>query len=376
MTIQIIASGVAGRGTAAALTWLARANGWRGQARAWRALGMGLLLGLAGVVGMAGAAHAGQTLQQYADMCTREIGQIPAFNCNSGTVIPITVNGKEPEKYTKGMSCDRPSLLKYEAHTDGQCTPYSRISDLSYVDPVKGAVQITAFCRREWIRPSDSTYYDEVDIVLHSVKTGATCWFHSEYKPGTTTGFDASRVPPPNEKQPPPGKVSANQFWWQPAATAKKDCGGCHDADPFMFSPWIGQKWNKVPTDPFGKYHHLGPDFAKWRSSSISTRDNTCVGCHRIGNRESCKSVIAWAAGLGSAPPGSNELARHYPLSHWMPVDNNQSPAFWQNVHQKSVKELLTCCNDPNNPICTITPITHKAPITSITPVTPVAAKK
>ena len=305
-------------------------------------------------------AAGGQTLLEYGQMCSEMIGAVPAFDCTKGEVVPITVNGQTPAEYSKGMSCDRPSLLEYGKNTFGQCTPYSRIHDLSYNDAQKGAVQITAFCRREFLRPPESPFYDEVDIVLHSVKSGATCWFHAEYKEGSSSGFDASRVPPPNEVKPPPGKVAANQFWWQPARTATKNCGGCHDADPFMFSPWIGQKWDKVPTDPLGKYHHLGPDFAKWQSSSISTRDNTCVGCHRIGNQESCKSFIRWASGMGTPPPGGNAVANSYPLSHWMPVSNNQSREFWGNVHQGSVNELLTCCADPKNPICTITPITGK----------------
>lgn len=299
-------------------------------------------------------ARTGQTLKQYADMCTEMIGQVPEFDCTKGEEVPITVDGKTPTEYSKDMTCDRPSLLKYDKDTFGQCTPYSRIHNLS-----KGDTQISAFCRREFLRPSDNPFYDEVDIVMHSVKSGATCWFHAQYKDGSTKGFDASRVPPPNEVNPPPGKVSANQFWWKPAATAKKDCGSCHDADPFMFSPWLGQKWASVPVDPLGKYHHVGPDFSKWHSSSISTRDNSCVGCHRIGNQESCHSFIYYAAGM-AVPPGGNQLANSYPLNHWMPVENNQSQAFWEHTHKDSVQQLLTCCSDPKNPICTITPITDK----------------
>lgn len=323
------------------------------------------ILGLAaiGLSGVSGASTANtaanpksQSLLEYGEMCAKLIGQVPAFDCTKGTVVPITVDGKEPSSYTKGMKCDRPSLLEYKDPASfGQCTPYSKIQDLSYE-----GVQISAFCRREFLRPEESPFYDEVDVILHSQKTGATCWFHAEYKEGSNKGFDASRVPPPNEKKPPSGKVAAKDFWWQPARTATKDCGGCHDADPFMFSPWIGQTWQKVPSDPLGKYHHLGPDFAAWHSSSISTRDNTCTGCHRIGNQESCRNFIEFAAGL-KQPPGGNTLANSYPLSHWMPVNNTQSREFWSIAHANSVSQLLTCCKDPKNPICTITPLTGAA---------------
>ena len=313
-----------------------------------------LFLTLAFITLVPSFAQAGQTLLQYGQMCTEMIGQVPAFDCTKGEIVPVTVDGKTPEKYTEQMSCDRPSLLKYDKKTFGQCTPYSRIHDLS-----KGDTQISAFCRREFLRPEDSPFYDEVDIVLHSVKSGSTCWFHAEYKEGSDKGFDASRVPPPNEKTPPKGKVSAEKFWWTPAKTATKNCAGCHDADPFMYRPWIGQKWASVPTDPLGKYRNLGSNFSKWHSSSISTRDNTCVGCHRIGNQESCKSFIFYASGMAQ-PPGGNELANSYPLNHWMPAQNNQSKEFWEHVHQGSVKDLLTCCSDPKNPICTIKPLMEK----------------
>lgn len=129
------------------------------------------------------------------------------------------------------------------------------ILDLSH-----GDTQISAFCRRKQIRANRSPYYDEVDIVLHHAGNGKTCWFHAEK--GGTAGMNAARVPPPNETTPPPGHPSAAEFWWKAAATASKRCVSCHDARPVMYSPWIGQVWNKVPTDPWGKYVNLGADHA------------------------------------------------------------------------------------------------------------------
>ena len=200
----------------------------------------------------------------YGQQCAREIAKIPAFDCNSGTAVPITVDGKTPLEYTKAMTCDKPAMLPYSNDGNGQCIPYSKILDLS-----QGATQISAFCRRKYLRPENGSTFDEVDIILHSVQTGKTCWFHAES--GDSNGFDASRVPPPDEAVPPAGKVAASAFWWPPKATAKKDCGLCHDADPFMFSPWLGQVWQKVPTNPLGKYSHVGDAFKGWHSSAIVT---------------------------------------------------------------------------------------------------------
>ncbi|OXI15769.1 hypothetical protein [Burkholderia sp. AU15512] len=302
------------------------------------------------------AEGADASLHEYAQQCTDEIGEIPAFDCNSGTDVPITVNGSVPARYAAHMTCDRPALLPYDAPTSGQCTPYSKILDLSH-----GDTQISAFCRRKQIRENRSPYYDEVDIVLHHVRNGKTCWFHADK--GGTGGMDASRVPPPNEKTPPPGRPSAAEFWWKPAATATKRCVSCHDASPVMYSPWIGQVWNRVPTDPWGKYVNLGADFASWTSHAISTPGNTCIGCHRIGDQNSCKIYVPLAAGLLPPPKGSNPLASRYPLTHWMPIDNNRSRDEWNAANVKSVSDLLACCSarGKNDPMCTFTPAAQAA---------------
>jgi hypothetical protein len=313
-----------------------------------------------------------QNIIEYGQQCTALIGKVPAFNCNDGTIVPITVNGQEPEAYIRQMECDNPSMLPYTKDTFGQCTPYSRIVDLSYDD-----VQISAFCRREELRDKDSEFYDEIDIILHSINSGDTCWFHTEVtaeKHNEKTGISGKRVPPPNEVRPPKGHVSALDFWWTPKKTAAKECGNCHDADPFMYSPYLGQVWHKVPTDPLGWYNnHIGPDFSQWKiSSAIQPEGNTCIGCHRIGNIDSCPheatlsngkkgitSAIQSAAGMLHID-GGNELANSYPNNHWMPVNNFHSIEFWNTVNQASVSQLLSCCEDPEQDHCKLAPITGK----------------
>ncbi|MCL1127605.1 hypothetical protein [Shewanella surugensis] len=313
-----------------------------------------------------------QNILEYGQQCTALIGQIPAFNCNDGTIVPITIDGEEPIIYTHKMECDNPSMLPYSKDTFGQCTPYSRILDLSYDD-----VQISAFCRREQLRDKDSEFYDEIDIILHSTSNGDTCWFHTEVmaeKNNEKTGIDGKRVPPPNEVTPPKGHVSALDFWWQPKETVTNQCGNCHDADPFMYSPYLGQVWHEVPTDPLGWYNnHVGPDFSKWTvSSAIMPEGNTCTGCHRIGNIDSCphnvklengkvvvRSAILSSAGMQEIE-GGNEIASSYPNSHWMPVNNFHSEAFWGTVYKDSVIQLLSCCEDSEQDQCQLTPITGK----------------
>jgi hypothetical protein len=315
-----------------------------------------------------------QTLPEYGAQCAREIGEIPPFDCNSGTNIPITINGKRPGQNESPNRCDRPSLLHPDQDTGGQCIPYSKILNLS-----RGDSQISVYCRRETLRADQSPFYDEVDIVLHHAGNGKTCWFTSrpppqhnvdDPKPSCSSpagckavGLDASRVPPPNEKTPPPGHVSAVEFWQTPASTAQHACMSCHDAGPYIYSPYIGQVWNQVPTDPWGKYSSIGPAFARRPLMVINPPGNTCVGCHRIGSEKSCDFYLPFSAGRlsakGKSAPGNNELANSYPLNHWMPTDNNMSHAQWDAANKRSVDAILLCCQNKSrkDPNCNLTPI-------------------
>jgi hypothetical protein len=196
-------------------------------------------------------------------------------------------------------------------------------------------------------------YYDEVDVVEHDAGDGKTCWFHAQTKPGDHIGMNASRVPPPNEGAPPPGKPSAARFWWTPAATAGQNCIACHDGGPTMYSPWLGQEWQHVPTDPWGHYVQVGINFADWHSEVINAAGNACTSCHRIGNHMGCSFYTPMAAGLIPVPEG-DKLSLSYPLDHWMPLNNNQSRAAWTNSEERSVRSLMTCCRDANRHYCSL----------------------
>jgi hypothetical protein len=306
-----------------------------------------------------------QTLLEYGTQCAREIGEIPPFDCNSGTNIPITIDGKPPHRDESPNRCDRPSLLHPYQDWPGQCIPYSRILNLS-----RGNTQISAYCRQEKLRKNAMPHFDEVDIVLHHAGNGKTCWFQSQSSKPGADGIDASRVPPPNEKTPPNGRLSAVEFWKTPADTAKQNCMSCHDSGPYIFSPYIGQVWDQVPTDPWGKYSSIGPALAHPPLLVISTPGNACIGCHRIGSDKSCDVYLPFSTGMstlstGERAQGNNQLANSYPLSHWMPVDNNMSHAEWDAANIRSVKALLSCCTDKGrkDPDCKFTPIaTGSAP--------------
>ena len=283
----------------------------------------------------------------YARTCRERIAVVPAFDCTDGVVAKITVDGVVPEQYTPNMTCDRPALLPYD-NDDGQCIPHSR----ALVLRDDAEVQIAAFCRMKTIRAADSTTYDEVDVILHSVADGTTCWFQAT----SDTGLDGTKVPSPTLDDNPAGFPAAEAFWNPVEETVKEGCGDCHDNDPFYYSPYIAQT-GQLPANPLGLYSNdVGPMSAWKPLVSLQPRGNTCIGCHRIGQTHTCGEGTQQAVGA-IVNPGSDTWAQTYPHSHWMPVDNNRTMLEWKQLYPDSIAQLAACCDDPDAAGCAPQPI-------------------
>lgn len=298
-----------------------------------------------------------QSTQSYAVQCQQNVGYISGFNCLTGDIIPVTVNGQDVTTYAPA-ECDHPALLPNGADSDGQCVPFSRVLDLS-----AGAMQVAVMCRQKHMRSADSVYFDEIDIVAHNSDTGATCWFQASA--GDAAGLNALAVPSPTSDAP-----DSTGFWKPAAEVANANCGGCHDNDPFMYSPFIGQIWEKVPNDPLGPYFHVGPEygFGSWPTAVFDLPNNTCTGCHRIGQGTpnwsasdapglpvgTCGQLAAWMTGV-KTPPGSDSRASNYPGNHAMPPGTELNEAAWNAIHGNSLQQILTCCIDGNSNECPVT---------------------
>jgi hypothetical protein len=319
---------------------------------------------------------------QYGKDCAKLIAAAPPFSCLDGEIIPITVDGKTPDTYTRHMSCDRPAYLPYPDSTDGQCTPYSRVRAIRDDD-----IQMILFCRRMFIRPPESPMFDSIEIIMHNVVTGSTCFFISKNFGEDPNGENGQRVPPPSEEKPPDGFISARELWAPAQEVADHGCINCHDSDPWMRTPWIAQS-QQLPADPFG-YHavDVGGPFAAWpKPLSIRTRGNTCTGCHRIGSLNTCgtrniptfgEQPAKMLQSVGQAPhgrlgaqPGSNSVAEPdpvdqwahtYPNSYWMPPGNELTLEQWNVIYQQDLADLQRCCADHDAPGCIVEPIESRS---------------
>jgi hypothetical protein len=325
-------------------------------------LWLGLLVGLSvstctrasGPSGSSG--QSGYGIREYAQECSARVGPVPSFDCMTGEVVPVTVDGgRVPVAYTPQMDCDRPALLPPGAgeKTDGQCVPFSRVLLLQN----DGTRQIQATCRKKLIRAEDSPLFDEIDVIAHNVLDGATCWFQAKVDTGDPArGLDGRKVPSPTLSSAPPGYPSAESFWRTPQQTAKESCGTCHDSDPFYYSPWIAQT-SALPADPFGRYHNdIGPMKAWPRPLALNPRDNTCTSCHRIGSQHTC-SVGMYQSVDPAQVKNLDSWGRQYPHSKWMPADNLLTEAEWALVYPPAITQLASCCADPTKPECRAVPV-------------------
>jgi hypothetical protein len=297
-----------------------------------------------------------ETLADYGRQCAQAIAEVPAFDCQAGEEIPITVDGKRPAQYTANMRCDKPSLLPAgEAGAQGQCLPGSR----ALVLRDDATAQISAICRKKVVRDPDSPLYDEINLIAHSPKNGKTCWFTAKAAEPLRAerGLDGRAVPSPTQ---PRAWRPAQAYWLSPRAVAqsKPACINCHDSGPFMYSPYIAQT-KQLPSDPFGRYQPkaIGKDFqAAWAQLhvfGITTRGNTCTACHRIGNLNSCH--VAMCQSTGRAPQeGADAWAQQFPQSHWMSPGNLHSRLQWDVAFADSLRKLSACCRDPQGPGCEV----------------------
>jgi subtilisin-like proprotein convertase family protein len=402
----------------------------------------------------------------YGKLCAQKLGPMPSFKCTDGQIIPIKVDGQEIPlgSHTRGMKCDHPVYLGLG--DDGQCVPYARLGRLDTGNPDVDTVFI---CRRYKIgdqfgsnlepRSPEVPLHEDVAIISHNRKTGETCWYQalSGFQPNNRS-LPTNRIPPPWESELPaevatrnaelkveldaavagisdeaerarkihefqssPDKqiaLGAEEFWIKPSGVQNFACVRCHDSDPFMLSPYVGQvkhqlpdgtKEMLLPCDPAkpgqvpdnkchkrdgrGKYSmvsdlHNPPNWpSSFHIAPKAANAQLCVSCHRIGSINTCRSWALDSIGRQGSLPRAVQSARtdkskSFPLSHWMPLamapgEANFDEALgghteierWNEAFQRSADAMAECCqlNESNNRAefdrkCTSTPITSAPP--------------
>lgn len=280
-----------------------------------------LLLALPAVAGLPASRLA------YAQSCAAEMGAIPAFNCMTGTVIPITVGGVAQNHAVD--DCDKPVQLGLAG--DSQCVPFSRFLRID----TKPDVETIVICRKYEANDdgANDPHFSDIAVIQHSRVTGNTCFFQSPL----LADLDGTSVPSPQSNS-----SAASDFWDEPSSVRGIHCPACHDADPFIWSQYIDQvadtsnwnacgRWNSNFQDMFGA------------TVKVFRPDNACLGCHHRFGDQVCAQ--------GDAGGGHVSVAE-VATKHWMPIGFSGSNADWTASWGDAVAEIHSCCSNPNQAKC------------------------
>ncbi len=282
----------------------------------------------------------------YADACVAEMGEIPFFtkladgdystyNCLDSVPIPTTVTSDTGTEFPQtGVSvCDNPQYIY------SLCEP-NAVSGMSNGPRVASrsneqGTHWVLLCRKA---RTEEGAYNDIAMVGHNPYTGHTCFFQNALYSRT----DGLHVPHPGDHIESEASPQESASLWEGihgGLGSGIQCARCHDADPFIHTPWIDGALDQNG-DPVVPKMGVNQDFTLGFNESPYTILNTegqgwtmpqhltspeaaaCTQCHRIGNGEWASSWINRMDGTDSSWTGITTPAYHeFEHVFWMPPD-------------------------------------------------------
>jgi hypothetical protein len=268
-----------------------------------------------------------ESRSQHARKCEAAIGaKIPGFNCLSGSIVPM--NG-----VTGSGKCPKSPLLGGHG-----CHKNARTGRIQTNNP---DVDIQFLCRHYNNNNSganDPKFHD-IAMIARNVKNGATCFFQTN----VGSRKNASNVPAPSQ---------GSSFWQSPSEVAEGTCVRCHDADPFIRSPYLMQVKDRNAL-PFRRnqsthYWFPGSDFTSWQAFWVqSSRNNGCNHCHKMGSNNK-NSNTGSSGQLGAYSAGRQRFGLDSSGDVWMNRVPNSRPG-------PAFDEMKRCAQNHSASGCQVT---------------------
>lgn len=301
-------------------------------------------------------------------------------SCNAADLIPVYQavprEGRIElrEMTSAAPECFNPPRLPNAYSESGGCIPGSKLGQIQ-----RGDIFVKWICRREHVH--DRLYdplvnYEDHGIIMHNARTGATCFYDDT--DGVTNGENNPDIDLTSGD-----KEKITKFLDAYYRHEGGSCAGCHDNDPFMYSPYLkGANWHTSEAYTLGKYfavHTKDPEKSHVVELT-APKAEPCLACHRIGQGRTCRSFSADSAGLSDHPglhswlknapeTGSPAelrnsiwgLARdpsghNWPYPVWMPpqLENTESlMVTWERDYGEAIQAIQTCCENHDAPGCT-----------------------
>jgi Bacterial pre-peptidase C-terminal domain len=311
--------------------------------------------------------------QEYGVRCVAELGEIPFFektgdnsystyDCLESTPIPMTITHPDG-------SVDAP-----QAGTVNQCDNPQYIYSLCEAGPRVAArtndkgTRWVLLCRKS-IGGFSSNQFNDIAMIGHNPFTGKTCFFQNALYSKT----DGGHVPHPADKD------KSTNLWSgvHGGLGSGIECNRCHDADPFIHSPWIdGAK--DAQQRPIVPKMGVDPDLAlgandtpyaivnlagqHWRQEQqlVSSEANACLRCHRIGAGQWANGYMTRLEGTDSSWTSiTTDLYNQPAHKYWMPPDTSfPTETSWsQSDFARAAKFIEGCGSNPSS--CTWQDIPH-----------------
>lgn len=303
------------------------------------------------------------------------------LQCMDGARLEVTANGAEIPDEQKNFSpatlCDRPPLLGLDGDI-GQCAPNARLL-VTRMGPSNEGPYFALLCRNYVYRSNAelklNPVFDDIAMVIHNPENKQTCFFQ---RLASTNRYVETLTPIPGKPDLPeisgkdvpfPLGPQAKPFWEHaPDEVAQIGCARCHDANPFVRSPYVFQALKTpgavaFPARAYGDaygianldwldgknskgwkvYHrYLEVDKAQRKNEEIGA----CLVCHSLGPGFSSGNFTEYSA--GKAAPGQLPSAS-LALSHWMPPMPPADKPTWEKRYSSSVTFLTACNATPNS---------------------------
>jgi len=320
----------------------------------------------------------------YAASCKAEIEDgntihFPALlQCDAGQLLQIEANGvlipaetnADAQNFTVATECDKPPILDISSGGIGQCVPNSKILidrvRQDNVDPDNWPY-FAFLCRNYKYRSLEAQradpQYDDLAIILYNPDNKKTCFFQRLSDnallapPQDNVTFDAVEAISGTDVIS-PFEPDADQFWLPPSEVKDINCGACHDANPYIRTPYVKQavgaefpRRSRAEAYEIVELDYFGQDWKdKHGYFALDPRGNgepgKCTMCHSIGIGMGSGTLTDYSTGL-VAP---NQLVNDWIDTHWMPPAANE--ANFNDRYLPSVTKIQECHNSPEDAGC------------------------
>ncbi len=296
--------------------------------------------------------------QAYGELCVGQMGEIPFFekqgefkygtyNCLDSTPIPMTVTdagGNVDRPDGEVSKCDKPQYI-YSLCEQGPRVA-SRINDQG--------TRWVLLCRKS-IGGLASDQFNDIAMIGHNPFTGKTCFFQN----ALYQKKDGGNVPHPADRE------KSTNLWSgvHGGLGSGIQCSKCHDADPFVHSPWIDgakdangrsvvPKMGEDQDMPIGAndapYYLVNQRGQNWRviDSLTSPAVAACTKCHRMGKGGEWQQ---WVTRIEQTDASWENIVtdhgKKFENARWMPTDlSGLTAATWaSSPYATAIAEIKRC---------------------------------